>query len=108
VEGAITPFDDCSAGSKPAYDGQPNVEVIGPSTNHEFCPTLRGNIFSKVPEGLNYIPEIVINSVDMYSMKSAMKAAIEAVKDIKGIRGISAGNYGGKLGRYKIYLRELF
>jgi len=27
---------------------------------------------------------------------------------VEGVSRISAGNYGGKLGKYKIYLRELF
>jgi formylmethanofuran--tetrahydromethanopterin N-formyltransferase len=36
-----------------------------------------------------------------------MKAAINAVRDINGVVKISAGNYGGKLGKHRIYLREL-
>jgi len=37
-----------------------------------------------------------------------MKAGIKAVLDVKDVVKVSAGNYGGKLGPYKIYLRELF
>jgi formylmethanofuran--tetrahydromethanopterin N-formyltransferase len=37
-----------------------------------------------------------------------MKKGIEATLDIDGVVGISAGNYGGKLGEFKINLRELF
>ena len=36
-----------------------------------------------------------------------MKKGIEAVSGVEGVVGISAGNYGGKLGKYKIFLREL-
>jgi len=36
-----------------------------------------------------------------------MKAAIYAVRDMNGVVKISAGNYGGKLGKHKIYLKEL-
>jgi formylmethanofuran--tetrahydromethanopterin N-formyltransferase len=36
-----------------------------------------------------------------------MKASIQAVRDMEGIIKISAGNYGGKLGKHRIYLREL-
>ena len=61
-----------------------------------------------MPEGVNYIPEIVINGVLMQAVKEAMKVGIEATLNVDGMVKISAGNYGGKLGDYKIYLRELF
>jgi formylmethanofuran--tetrahydromethanopterin N-formyltransferase len=37
-----------------------------------------------------------------------MKAGIGAVLNVDGVVRVSAGNYGGKLGEFKIYLRELF
>jgi formylmethanofuran--tetrahydromethanopterin N-formyltransferase len=106
VHGVITPFDVCSAGSKP----ETNFPWIGPTTNHPYCPSLKKKLGkeSKVPEGVNYIPEIVINGVSLEAVKEAMKAGIEAVLDVDGVVKVSAGNYGGKLGDYKIYLRELF
>ena len=42
------------------------------------------------------------------AVKEATKVGIEAVLDIDGVVKVSAGNYGGKLGEYKINLRELF
>lgn len=106
VNGVITPFDVCSAGSKP----ETNFPWIGPTTNHPYCPSLKKELAkeSKVPEGVNYIPEIVINGISLEAVKEAMKAGIEAVWDVDGVVKVSAGNYGGKLGNYKIYLRELF
>ena len=81
---------------------------IGGTTNHPYCPTLKDKIpDSKVPAGVNSIPEIVINGMSLEAVKKAMKAAIYAVKDLDGVLRISAGNYGGKLGKHKIYLREL-
>ncbi|MCK5562938.1 formylmethanofuran--tetrahydromethanopterin N-formyltransferase [Candidatus Bathyarchaeota archaeon] len=103
-EGVVTPFDVCSAGSKP----ETRYPEIGPTTNHLYCPTLKDKIpDSKVPAGVNSIPEIVINGMSLEAVKKAMKAAIYAVKDLDGVLRISAGNYGGKLGKHKIYLREL-
>jgi len=106
IEGVVTPFDVCSAGSKP----ETKFPWIGPTTNHPYCPTLKEKLGkeSKVPEGVNYIPEIVINGSSMEAVKEAMKGGIQSVQDVKGVTRISAGNYGGKLGRHKIYLRELF
>ncbi len=104
VEGVVTPFDVCSAGSKP----ETRYPEIGPTTNHYYCPSLRGKIpDSKVPEGVNSIPEIVINGMSLDAVKNAMKAAIYSVKDMSGVVKISAGNYSGKLGKHRIYLREL-
>jgi len=104
VDGVVTPFDICSAGSKP----ETKYPEIGPTTNHPYCPTLKGKIpDSKVPKGVNCIPEIVINGVSLDAVKMAMKAAIHVTRNIPGVVKISAGNYGGKLGRHRIYLREL-
>jgi len=106
IEGVITPFDVCSAGSKP----ETRFPRIGPTTNHPYCPSLRQKLgtASQVPENVNYIPEIVINGVSTRAVKEAMKAGIEAALSVDGVVKISAGNYAGKLGDYKIYLRELF
>ncbi len=106
IEGVVTPFDICSAGSKP----ETKFPWIGPTTNHPYCPTLKKNLGrdSKVPEGVNYIPEIVINGTSIEAVKEAMKVGIQSAGDVNGVVKISAGNYEGKLGRHKIYLRELF
>lgn len=106
VEGVITPFDVCSAGSKT----ETKFPLVGPTTNHPYCPTLKNKLGrdSKVPEDVKYIPEIVINGISMNAVKEAMKAGITAALDVDTVTKISAGNYGGKLGDHKIYLRELF
>jgi len=106
IEGVITPFNICSAGSKP----ETSFPAIGPTTNHPYCPSLKEKLgyTSKVPENVNYIPEIVINGISMQTVKKAMKFGIEAALKVDGVVKVSAGNYDGKLGRYKIYLRELF
>jgi formylmethanofuran--tetrahydromethanopterin N-formyltransferase len=106
VPRVITPFDICSAGSKP----ETNFPLIGPTTNHPYCPALKKRLGgeSKVPDGVNYIPEIVINGTSMEVVKKAMKAGIRSASKVDGVVRISAGNYGGKLGKHRIYLRELF
>ena len=105
IEGVITPFDICSAGSKP----ETRFPWIGPTTNHPYCPSLKSRLgeTSRVPEGVKYIPEIVINGVSMGAVKEAMKAGIKSVLNVDGVVRVSAGNYGGKLGKYKIWLKEI-
>ena len=106
VPGVITPFDVCSAGSKP----ETKFPLIGPTTNHPYCQTLKEKLGaqSKVPEDVKYIPEIVINGASMDAIRKAMKAGIQSASKVEGVIRISAGNYGGKLGKHRIYLRELF
>jgi formylmethanofuran--tetrahydromethanopterin N-formyltransferase len=105
VDGVVTPFDVCSAGSKP----ETHFPSIGPTTNHPYCSSLKPRLGSAslVPKGVHYVPEIVINGVSMEAVKEAMKAGIEAVLNVDGVVLVSAGNYGGKLGEFKIHLREL-
>jgi formylmethanofuran--tetrahydromethanopterin N-formyltransferase len=105
-DGVITSFDVCSAGSKP----ETNFPWIGPTTNQLYCPSLKSKLSkgSKVPEEVNFIPEVVINGVSLHAVKEAMKTGIEAAAKIKDVVRISAGNYNGKLGEHKIRLKELF
>jgi formylmethanofuran--tetrahydromethanopterin N-formyltransferase len=106
IPGVITPFDICSAGSKP----ETRFPLIGPTTNHPYCQTLKTKlgVQSKVPENVRYIPEIVINGVTFEAVKKAMKIGIKNACKVDGVIRISAGNYGGKLGKHKIRLKELF
>jgi formylmethanofuran--tetrahydromethanopterin N-formyltransferase len=106
ISGVVTPFDVCSAGSKP----ETHFPSIGPTTNHPYCSSLKPRLdnASLVPEGVRYVPEIVINGVSMEVVKKAIKAGIEAALTIDGVVRVSAGNYGGKLGEFKIHLLELF
>jgi formylmethanofuran--tetrahydromethanopterin N-formyltransferase len=106
VYGAVTTFDICSAGSKP----ETHYPQIGPTTNHLYCPSLKAKLGKKslVPDGVNYIAEIVYDGISLDAVKEATKAGIKAVLDVDGVVRVSAGNYGGKLGQYKIPLHELF
>ncbi len=106
VKGVITPFNIVSAGSKPETD----FPEIGPTTNHPYCPSLKEGLGddSKVPEGVGYIPEIVVNARSLEECEEGLRRGIENVKEVDGVRKVSAGNYGGDLGDYKIHLRELF
>jgi formylmethanofuran--tetrahydromethanopterin N-formyltransferase len=106
VPGIVTPFDVCSAGSKP----ETHFPKIGPTTNHLYCPSLKKSLGreSRVPEGVGYIAEIVFDGISLDTVKEATKVGIEAVLGIDGVLKVSAGNYGGKLGDYRILLKELF
>jgi formylmethanofuran--tetrahydromethanopterin N-formyltransferase len=106
IDGVVTTFDICSAGSKP----ETKFPLIGPTTNHHFCPSLKTKLGkeSYIPDGVNYIAEVVYDAVSIDAIKAATKAGIEAIQDIEGVVRISAGNYEGKLGQYKIQFSEIF
>lgn len=106
IDNVCTTFDICSAGSKP----ETNFPEIGPSTNHPYCPTLKNRLSSekfKVPKGVESIPEIVFNALNIDVLKETMLRIIQGIIDMEGLIKISSGNYGGKLGKFKIYLRKL-
>jgi formylmethanofuran--tetrahydromethanopterin N-formyltransferase len=102
----IMPFPSgiCRSGSKV---GSLNYKLPA-STNHPFCPTLRDYISdSQVPRNVKSVYEIVINGLDLESVKKAMGAGVNAAAKVEGVTRISAGNYGGKIGPMKIHLREI-
>jgi len=77
------------------------------STNHPYCPTLRTLVpETVVPEGVNCVYEIVMNGLTLDAVKNGMKAGVTAACSVPGVVKISSGNYGGKLGPFKAYLRE--
>ena len=105
VDGICTPFDICSAGSKV----ETNYPEIGPTTNHPYCPSLKDKIGdeSKVEDGVNYIPEIVIDALTLENAEESLKKGIEALNGVDGVIKVSAGNYGGDLGKYKFHLKDV-
>jgi len=79
------------------------------STNHPFCPQLKTLVTdSQLPENVNCVYEVVINGLTVEAVKRAMGEGIRAAARIPGVVRISAGNYGGKLGPYKAFLKEVF
>ncbi|MDI3539815.1 MAG: formylmethanofuran--tetrahydromethanopterin N-formyltransferase, partial [Methanolobus sp.] len=44
---------------------------------------------------------------DEASIKKAMQAGIKAATTVPGVKKITAGNYGGKLGKFQFHLKDL-
>ncbi|MGB9713800.1 MAG: formylmethanofuran--tetrahydromethanopterin N-formyltransferase [Candidatus Bathyarchaeales archaeon] len=77
------------------------------STNHPFCPTLKTLVpDSQLLENVNCVYEIVINGLTVEAVKKAISEGIKTAAGVPGVVRISAGNYGGKLGPYKVFLKE--
>ncbi|MEE2643248.1 MAG: formylmethanofuran--tetrahydromethanopterin N-formyltransferase [Planctomycetota bacterium] len=74
------------------------------STYEKFCPLLRDQVETGLPDGVNSVMEIIINGRDMECIVEATQKAIVASREVEGLKMISAGNYDGKLGKSFIYL----
>src|SRR5262245_9681901 len=102
--GVITPFPGgvARSGSKVGsrYKG------LVASTSDSYCPTLRGRVETKLHKEANCAYEIVIDGVSEAAVAAAMAAGLRAAAG-SGVLAITAGNYGGKLGKFHFHLRKL-
>jgi formylmethanofuran--tetrahydromethanopterin N-formyltransferase len=104
VDGVATPFPGgvVRSGSKTWS----KYKFLRASTNSAYCPMLRGQVESALPEGVNSVLEIVIDGLSEEAVAEATRVGVEAACR-PGIVRISAGNYGGTLGQYQFHLRQL-
>lgn len=104
LAGVVTPFPGgvVRSGSKVGsrYKG------MVASTNHAFCPTLRGRVETELVPEAQCAYEVVINGADEGHLAAALRTALHAAAG-EGVPAISAGNYGGKLGKFHFHLREV-
>ena len=102
--GAIAPFPGgvARSGSKVGsrYKG------LKASTSDPYCPSLRGRVESKLHPDANCAYEIVIDGVNEAAVGRAMSAAMKAAAG-EQVVAITAGNYGGKLGKFHFHLHKL-
>lgn len=104
VPGVITPFPGgvAASGSKAGS----RYKFLFASTNDPFCPTLKGRegVESQIPDGVKSVMEIIINGKDLATVSKATQAAIKAASEVDGVVKITAGNYGGRLGKFWVWL----
>jgi formylmethanofuran--tetrahydromethanopterin N-formyltransferase len=105
VPGVILPFPDgvVRSGSKVGS----RYKTLIASTNDAYCPSLRAVApQTQVPPQAGCVLEIVIDGLDLMSVEHAMRSGMHAAAQA-GAMQISAGNYGGRLGKYSIALSRL-
>ena len=108
VRGAIMPFPGGIVRSGSKVGGK--YKGMMASTNDAFAPTLRGVTRSELEADVNAVLEIVIDGETSDAVAAAMRAGLRAVTELgptKGATRISAGNYGGKLGKFHYHLKDL-
>lgn len=77
------------------------------STNHTWCPTLRGQTESELAVNENAVYELVIDGLSAASVAHAMQVGIDVLSQQPDVIRISAGNYGGSLGPFHFHLKRL-
>jgi len=104
MPGTITPFPGgvVRSGSKVGS----RYEALRASTNEAFCPSLVGRVETGLLEGATCALEIVIDGVDEAAVAAALAAAVQAAVG-PDLVAISAGNYGGKLGKFHFHLHQI-
>ena len=69
---------------------------------------LVGDPDSALPDSVRCVYEIIVSAPREEEVRQGMRAGIEAATSIDGVLQIHTANYGGKLGKGKIYLHSLF
>ena len=108
VAGVIMPFPGgvVRSGSKVGS----KYKTLPASTNHRYCPTLRGVVDSALPDKVGAVLEIVIDGLTSAAIDEATRVGVRAACTLgakRGILAISAGNYGGNLGPFHFKLRQI-
>lgn len=104
VPGVVTPFPGgvVRSGSKVGS----RYAALKASTNDAFCPSLVGREPTQLYPGVTACLEIVIDGESEQAVCKAMATAIQAAVG-EDIPAISAGNYGGKLGKFHFHLHQI-
>ena len=105
VPGVILPFPHgiVRAGSKVGS----RYKALKASTNHAFCPSLRAQVATALPDEAVVAYEIVADGLDLPALEESTRRGIAAVVNHPAVVKITAGNYGGKLGPFHLRLREI-
>lgn len=106
VENLIAPFPGGVARSGSKVGSK--YSFLNASTNDAYCPTLKDKTESTdLTAEENCVYEIILDGGIEEAIKTAMKLGIDAARKVDGVTRISAGNYGGKLGKFQYKLLEL-
>jgi len=106
IENVIAPFPGGVARSGSKVGSK--YSFLNASTNDPLCPTLRTKIEdSLLKENENCVYEVILDGATEEALIKAMKVGIEAAVKVDGVKRISAGNYGGKLGKFQYRLHDI-
>lgn len=102
--GVITPFPGGAVRSGSKVGSR--YEGLRGSTNEAFSPALLGRVATELVPDAACAVEVVIDGIDEATVGTAMAEGIRAAAG-DDLLAVSAGNYGGKLGKFHFHLREV-
>jgi formylmethanofuran--tetrahydromethanopterin N-formyltransferase len=88
--------------------GGKNYKDAIATTNDAYCPSLARNEGSKLADDVKCVYEVIASGLRLENVREAVKVGIEKATKVNGVLKITAANYGGTLGKGKIFLRSLF
>jgi len=88
--------------------GGKNYKGAIATTNDAYCPNLAHSRGSKIIEDVKCVYEVIASGLRLANVREAVKVGIENATKVDGVLKITAANYGGTLGKGKIFLRSLF
>jgi formylmethanofuran--tetrahydromethanopterin N-formyltransferase len=88
--------------------GGKNYKDAIATTNDAYCPCLSAKGANNLPSEVKCIYEVIVSGLRLEDIKKAMKLGIEEATIVSGVLKITATNYGGTLGKGKIFLKNLF
>ena len=105
VPGVILPFPHgiVRAGSKVGS----RYKALKASTNDAYCPSLRAQVATALPDEAVAAYEIVADGLDLSALEEATRRGISVALNNPTVLKITAGNYGGKLGPFHLRLRAI-
>jgi formylmethanofuran--tetrahydromethanopterin N-formyltransferase len=78
------------------------------TTNDAYCPSLSRIEGSKISKDVKCVYEVIVSGLRLKNVSKAIKISIENATKVPGVLKITSANYGGTLGKGKIFLRNLF
>lgn len=105
LPGVIAPFPGGVARSGSKVGSR--YKSLLASTNQAYCPSLVGRTPTQLEPGATCAYEIVVDGIDEHAVTAAMKIGMDAAAEYQ-LLAVSAGNYGGKLGKYHFHLKPLW
>jgi len=94
-------------GSGTKVGGKKYKDAIA-TTNDAYCACLAERTETTISKDVQCVYEVIINGLRMDDVEKAMKVGIEKATETTGVLKITSANYGGTLGKGKIYLTRLF
>jgi len=106
IKNVIAPFPGGIARSGSKVGSK--YDFLRASTNDPLCPTLRPKVENTLlRENDNCVYEVILDGATEEAIKKAMELGIKTAVKVPGINRISAGNYGGKLGKFQYKLHDI-